>query len=265
MLERTKSGSDSHMNNWRDKRIADHTKLRASEAFVAQEKRLQRLTEGFALGVHSVWTMTTRAPHIFDEFLTFRFVAETLQSAVAIWSLARHGQITAAKREMRYALESSAKHAYVDLKQMGKPLSEKLKFVETEVPRSSISFVDKLRLFSYSDDENKAFIDEIKSQYSMLCRYVHRSKEQIDEALRLLQRGIAPAFETPREVESFCRDLERLYDLLLVLHFNALGLELAGDVFVHALDHDKSWPYHKSKFTKLLSSQFNYKAERNAS
>lgn len=252
------------MNNIRDEKIAAHAKLRATEPFVAQEKRLQRLTEGFALGVHSIWWMTTRAPDIYDEFLTFRFTDDTLQSAVAIWSLAKEGQLTAAKREMRYALESLAKHAYVDLKQMGKPLSEKLEFLDAAVPRSSVSFVDDFRLHSYSDDDNKAFMTEIKNQYAILCRYVHRSKEQVDEALRLLKRGIAPAFETPNEIESFCRDLERLYDLLLVLQFNALGLGLAGDVFVQVLDDNQKWPYHKSKFTKLLSSEFNYKSERNA-
>jgi hypothetical protein len=46
------------------------------------------------------------------------------------------------------------------------------------------------------------------------------------------------------------------------MHFNALGMGLAGDISVHILDDMKDWPFHKTKFTKLLSSYFDYKHER---
>ena len=248
----------------RDSHIEEHARLRNSEQFRALTTRLLRLMEGFVAGVHATWLMSRRAPNIYDEFLTFRFVDDTLQSAVAIWSLSKDGQFTAARRELRYMLETSTKHAYVDLKQMGKPLREKINFLGAQVPNSSVSFVDDFRLYSFSDVENKAFMDFIRSSYSSLCRYVHRSPEQIDEALRLLKRGVAPAFETPREVQSFILELERLYDVILVLMFNALGLGLASDVFVNVLDDMKTWPFHKTPYTKLLSATFDFKAERNA-
>ncbi len=248
----------------RDLRFEEHARLRESDAFVAQTKRLERLTEGFAIGAHAMWKMSTRAPDIYDEFLSFRFIDDLLQSAVAIWSLAKDGQLTAGKREMRYMLETATKHAYVDLKLMGQPLPEKVTFLSQQVPSSSVKFVDDFRLYSFTDVENKEFMDFIRSKYASLSRYVHRSPEQIEETLRLLERGIAPAFETQLEVESFVRELERLYDVILVLLFNALGLSLAGDVFVYALDDRKKWPFHKTLFTKKLSSSFDYKAERKA-
>lgn len=252
------------MKEARDRAVAEHAALRASEPFVAQTKRLQRLTEGFALGVHSMWLMSRRQPSIYDEFLTFRFIDDALQSVVAIWALAREAQLTVAKREMRYLLESVSKHVYADLKLMEEPLSAKIAFLSASVPSSSVSFVENFRLYSFTDVENKEFIDEIRNQYSALCRYVHRSPEQVKESLRLLAQGIAPGFETPRQLEALVRDLHRLYDVLLVLLFNALGLSLAGDVFVQVLDDHSDWPYHKSRFTKLLSKHFDYKAERNA-
>ena len=147
---------------------------------------------------------------------------------------------------------------------MSKPLSEKLGFLETEVPSSSVSFADDFRLYQFSDAENKEFMDSIRSMCSSLCKYVHRSPEQIEEALRSLQRGISPGFETTQEVESFCRELVQLYDLVLVMHFNALGMGLAGDVFTHALDSLEKGPYHKTKFVRALSSYFSYKHERQA-
>ena len=165
---------------------------------------------------------------------------------------------------MRYMLESCAKHVYVDLKRMGLPLSEKLAFLKNEVPNSSVSFVDNFQLYEFSVDENKKFMDSILSTYSSLCKYVHRSPGQIDETLRLIQRGISPGFETAKELESFCRQLAKLYDLILVMHFNALGMRLTGDVFTNVLDSSEKWPYHRTKFVKVLSSYFDYKHERQA-
>lgn len=160
---------------------------------------------------------------------------------------------------MRYLLESCAKHVYVDLKQMSKPFTEKLIFMRIYTPSSSVSFADDFRLYKFSDTQNKEFMDSIRSMYSSLCKYVHRSPEQIDEALRLLQRGVSPGFETSQEVESFCRELAQLYDLVLVMHFNVLGMSLSSDVFTHTLDELEKWPYHKTKFVKLLSSYFDRK------
>jgi len=206
----------------------------------------------------------SRRSSIYDQFLAFRFIDDTLQSIVAVWALVKCGQLTVAKRELRYLLESVSKHVFVDLKLMGKPLAEKITFLAEHIPSSSVSFVGDFRLHSYSDSENKVFMDEIRSQYASLCRYVHRSTEQVEESLRLLAQGISPGFETPKQLELFVRELERVYDVLLVLLFNALGLSLAGEVFVHELDHHRTWPYHKTRFTKQFSKELDYKAERSA-
>ena len=61
---------------------------------------------------------------------------------------------------------------------------------------------------------------------------------------------------------SFNALLSQLYDMTIVMHFNTLGMGLAGDVFVNVLDDKKYWPFHKTKFVKLLSSYFDYKHER---
>lgn len=246
----------------REAERARHAELRRQEPFASHTKRLHRLTMGFCFAVHAAWLIATRSQTILDEFLTFRLVDDQLQCSVAILSLAQEGQLTAAKREMRYMLEACAKHVYVDLKKMGEAFVDKLTYIETEIPRSSVSFVDDLRLYAFTDVQNKEFMDAVRGMYSDLCKYVHRSPEQIQETMRLLNRGVFPGFETANELEPFVRLLARFYDLILVMHFNALGIRLAGDVFVNVLDEDQSWPFHKTKFVKLLSIYFDYKAER---
>ena len=105
-------------------------------------------------------------------------------------------------------------------------------------------------------------MDEIRSTYAELCRYVHRSPAQIRETLRAFEDGVFLGFETADQLDAFVKLLARVYDLLLVMHFNALGMSLTGDVFVHILDEDEKWPFHKTKFVKLLSTYFDYKSER---
>ncbi len=246
----------------RGEAISRHEQLRNAEPFTSQTKRLHRLTQGFTYALQVVWVTSTRSRNIFDDFLTIRFLDDTIQSSIAIMSLAKEGQLTVAKREMRYMLESCSKHMYVDLKQMGKPMTEKLIFLEQNVPRSSVNFTNDLRLYEFSESENKEFRDTISALYSDLCKYVHRSREQIEEALRLYRRGIFLGFETAQELGSFVRVLARLYDVVLVLHFHALGVSFSGDVFIQVLDEAKEWPYHKTKYVKRLSSYFNYKHER---
>lgn len=246
----------------REAEIARHAELRRQEPFASHTKRLSRLTMGFYFAVNAMWLMSTRGRQIFDEFLTFRLADDQLQSSVAILSLAREGQLTAARRELRYMLEAGTKHVYVDLREMGKPFANKLSYLEAEVPRSSVSFVDDFRLCQFTDDENKAFMDDVRRTYAELCKYVHRSPQQIQETLLQFERGIFLGFETADQLEAFVRLLARVYDLLLVMHFNALGMALTGDVFVRVLDSDAKWPFHKTKFVRLLSGYFDYKFER---
>jgi len=246
----------------REAEIARHAGLRRQEPFASHTKRLSRLTMGFCFAMDAMWLTSARGREFFEEFLTFRLVDDQLQSSIAILSLAGEGQLTAARRELRYMVEACTKHVYVDLKEIGKSFADKLTYLETAVPRSSISFVEDFRLYQFTDDENKLFMDDIRGTYSELCKYVHRSPQQIQETLGQINRGIFLGFETADELQLFVRLLARAYDLILVMHFNALGMALTGDVFTRVLDQNREWPFHRTKFVKLLSAYFDYKFER---
>lgn len=82
-------------------------------------------------------------------------------------------------------LESSSKHVYVDLKKTGAPLSEKLRFLEKEVHSSSVDFTKDFRLYEFSVAENKEFMNNVRSMYSMLCRYASdKRKKQLCKSLK---------------------------------------------------------------------------------
>ena len=75
--------------------------------------------------------------------------------------------------------------------------------------------------------------------YSQLCRYVHRSKEQIDEYLAAVNIGTSPGFELVSEFKAMNREFARLCDVVVYLALSVLGLSgLAGDLFVNVFDRD---------------------------
>ncbi len=248
----------------RARKIQAHDDLRNTPEFKAQQVRCVRLMEGAALGLHSTWLMASRCQSLIDDFLTFRFVDDTLQSIISIWALANEGLHNPARREMRYLLEAASKHLYVDLKLMhaNARLSEKIAFLESTVSSSSVAFVSDMTLYGFDVAQNKEFIDEISSTYSRLCQYVHRSPEQVSKSIALLSRGISPGFDTAQEFEALNQEITQLYDLVLVMHFNALGLGLAGDLFVSLFDGMQAWPYHRTKHVARVSRLFDYKFER---
>lgn len=248
-------------------KIDEHRKLMESDQYIEQATRLARLLKGAVEALHACWLVSTRTRVLSDETLTFRFIDDSIFSIVGIGSSIGNGAHNPARREMRYLLESACKHYHVDTgKRAGnKPLSEKLNELRENVPRSSIDFVEEQEYFALDNCKAKELRSDIKDMYSQTCRYVHRSREQIDQYLAAVNRGSSPGFESVGEFRTINREFARLCDVVVYLALSVLGPSgLAGDLFVHMLDEVASWPYHKTKYCKALSEYYNYKAERRA-
>jgi hypothetical protein len=230
--------------------------------YVAQTNRSWALIEAATSTLNSIWLAASRAPAITKHFLTFHFLDDTIQSVSAIGHLSKDGLYNPARREMRFLLESTCKHLYVDLTRMGTTFNDKLSFLDSSVPRSSMSFVSQIDILGFDLALNKEFTDDVKSTYARLCRYVHRSTHQIRESMRLSEKGQAFHFGTAPQFESINREITRLYDLVIAMHLTALGPSLTGDLFVHALDEMGSWPFHRTKYVARISGQYDYKLER---
>ncbi|MDY0390967.1 MAG: hypothetical protein RBQ88_08610 [Desulfobulbus oligotrophicus] len=246
-------------------KIDEHKKLMESDQYREQVTRLSRLLKGAVEGLQTCWLMSTRSSALSDETLTFRFIDDAIFSLVGISSSISNGAHNPARREMRYLLESVCKHYHVDSSPRvgGRSLSDKLDDLKANVPRSSINFVEGQEFFALDNAKTKELRSDLKNIYSQSCKYVHRSKEQIDEYLAAVSRGSSPGFESVSEFRAMNREFARLCDVVIYLSLAALGPSgLAGDVFVHGLDEDKTWPYHKTKYCKVLSDYYNYKAER---
>lgn len=233
-----------------------------SPAYQEQERRLLRLQEGFSAGLAVVWLMASRSWDQVENSLSFAFIHDAFQTMGAVTFLASEGCYGPAKRELRYLLESTAKHAYVDLLSPRASVVERIAFLDHKVPRSSVGFVNELPLYGLSAEDEADFRASICSHYAQLSSYVHRSPNQLREELARIGTGAPEPRFLAAELERFNRLCFAVYDSAMFLQMQVLGPGLSGDALVHGLDSVSHWPFHRGKFVRRLSKFFDYKHER---
>ena len=55
----------------------------------------------------------------------------------------------------------------------------------------------------------------------------------------------------------------KAYDMILMIIFHGFGDSMSGDLFIQLFDDNKRWKFHKAKYVKEYSKNFDYKYERN--
>lgn len=250
---------DDHRSLIKDK--ADKHTLEVLEN--PQFKRIIKYTENirndFINTLRIISVYSTRTPY-YEDSLTIFMIDELIESMVGISVLIREGMHNICRRELRYLLELAVKLTIVDMKKKELSLNDKVLYLKSDVPNSSIDYIDEICL-PFKTDENKQFTDEVKDIYKKLCAYVHPSKKQIHERLNNYKKGVTIGFESFDMLEKLSRELFRIYDIILVLMLNGFGKDMSGDLFVNAFEPYNKWKFHKGKYTKMYSKLFNYKYE----
>jgi hypothetical protein len=103
---------------------------------------------------------------------------------------------------------------------------------------------------------------EILSLYSELSSFVHAAVPQFEQAMARSKLDEGPGLEAVATLNRFNELAFRVCDLVLVRLFHSVGLGMAGDIFVTALDDEPKWRFHKAKFVSRVSKCFDYKFER---
>ena len=240
--------------------VLRHRKLMQSKEFQDELKRLVRMRDDFVSALRYCSLMSSRSRELNQNHVSLRYLDDLMQSAIAITSLLADGIHNPARRELRYVLESSVKTLYVDQRLPDASFDERASFLDEKVGYS-VGAVHELHLI-LGEKIRPDFNSSVRRLYRELCRYVHPSKHQMDERVTLEGKGTSLGFETPKQLRRLNGEIFDVYDIVLVLVFHGLGLGLAGDVFVNALDDNKKWKFHKGRYIKELSAFFDYKAER---
>jgi hypothetical protein len=249
------------MSIWdeRDERVRElqegHLRVRNSAEYTAEGKFLHRLVGDFVETLHLANVLFTRYPES-HKWLLQRETDGLIESAAAVLVLAVNGMVNPARRELRHLLEAVLKFMYVDQQLSGGvDLDERVRFLGSKVPDSSVSIVDEV-VFRLGQADTVA--NDTKSTFSQLCRYVHPSQEQTLERIARAKRGEFIGFESAAQMRAFNKELARTLDLVLILYLEGIGPSFTGDVFELALTK-KSWKFHKTRHVGPLGERFAYK------
>ena len=232
-----------------------------SQQYQQELNYIDSITKDFISTISQIDLYSTRAGSIYDDFLTIRAKNDLIQSAIAINQMVKNGIHNTVKRELRYLIEMMTKYLIVDYDKMGKPLQEKLHYLKNNIPNSSIEIIHTL-VMPFDPTKQKEFNDEVIDFFYKACAYVHPSKKQIEEQLNNYNKGITIGFETSKMFSDLNKQIFRAYDMILAMLFHGFGYSMTGDLFIQIFDDNTKWKFHKGKYVKEISKQFNQKAER---
>ncbi|MGG1962640.1 hypothetical protein ABFY43_16360 [Bacillus pumilus] len=225
-----------------------------SQAYKQSSGYMVALIEDFKKGLVLISIAATRDYKTYQDNALMFGTSDLLSSLVAIELVSREIMINAPKRELRYMLEATIKYAAVDQTCKDKTLEEKLKYLYTELPRSSISPIDELNGLT------DMMVADTKELYSLLSQFIHPSQKQITEYQLRLKKGEI-GFETHKELDSFNRLLFRTFDIILYLTFINMGYYVMKDVFYNMKDMKEfeNWKFFKGKHVKTLPNKYRKK------
>lgn len=222
-----------------------------TQAYRQSSDYMKRLIEDFKKGLFLIGMAASREYTTYKESALMFGITDLFGSVTAIEIISNEIVLNASKRELRYMLEATIKYASVDHICQGKTLEEKLDYLYTKIPRSSISPIDNLKGLS------KLLVTDTKELYSLLSQFTHPSMKQIKEYKLQLQRGNI-GFETHKELDTHNRLLFRTFDILLYLLLFNRGNYVMKDFF-YVLQDDENWKFHKGKFVKTLPNKYRKK------
>jgi hypothetical protein len=246
----------------REALIQAHEALQKSEPYMAAISRIDRISKDFIETLRLSWFFAQRDPKS-SNAVFWRFTDDLIASGVAIWQMVRDGIDSIARRELRFMLELAIRNIYVDqvFANPETPLAARIAYIDRKL-EGDVNLLDDLPLETYWSDPGP-FKSEVRNRlYGALSAYVHPSYDQLQRRLELADRGIFLGFETADEVNDFADLLFRVYDVVLVLVFLALGPPSTGDVFTLHADQDPEWSFWQGRFVPEVSAHFDYKFER---
>ncbi len=228
------------------------------------QDRLAALTRDFLFGVQNCWKFAQRSREAASNSLTLRQLDDVVQCALAIFRLAGEGLHTPVQREIRHLLRLLVQTVYVDQQWRSQPMGQRLHRLQGEVAHSGLDKLVALRLDAFRDDVRRAFQADVRRLYDDCRRADPLSREELGRRLARLEEGAYPGFCSELGAAGLNQQLFRLYETALVLLLHALGLRLAGEVFVKVLDEEPGWVFHRSRYLDEFSAYFDFKPQRRA-
>ena len=224
--------------------------------------RANRSVAGLLRTLHICDLAASRWAEYSDRFLFPRH-QDDIGEAILVAKLAmENGGLSAARRELRHALEVAVNTLHVDEAAAAEDFDGKVKFFRgSKVNKANAGHIQDLRLLMLGEDR-EAFVQVTHQAWVDASNYVHLTKRRMDEKLRLRAEGVRLGMETPATLARVADELHLVCCIVVVLAFESIGPNLTADVLVGWLDEDDTWPFHDNRFVAAVDSHFDYKHER---
>lgn len=229
---------------------------------VAPLRDTQRIVASYLDAMSFIIGDTRRDPKYAETHLLFFLAQDFLQSAVSLVSLSMEGLITVAKRELRFLIESSIKLCFVQQKNYGSTVAEKLIEFEKELSSQRISIKDNLDLGMLPEPLRAAFTEEAGRLYGLTSSYVHLTPGQIQERIASMEAGRTAGLESAQDVEELNALIARCLGASLTLVLHSVPQYVAGDWLVNHDGSSASTYFLGSRFIAGIDAHFDYKHER---
>lgn len=237
--------NDSGIN---EKRKWHEDEIITSQPYKQSKNYMHNLICDFKKGLTVIGLAASREFGSYKESILMFGLTDLLGSITAIELISKELMLNAPKRELRYMLEAIIKYSVVDQNCRGLSLEEKLNYLYTEIPRSSIDPIDDIKGLPES------MVTDTKELYSLLCQFIHPSKRQITEYKIQFEKGRI-GFDTHKEIDSLNRLLYRTFDTILYITLKTMGYYVMKDVFYILSDDDK-WRFHRGKYVETLPNRY---------
>lgn len=231
-------------------------KVYYSQQYQEELKYSNDITLDFVNTLRTISFYSTRATYIYNEFLCIKAINDMVQSAMAIDMMVKNGIHNTVKRELRYLIEMVTKYVIVDYAKMGQNLAAKTKYLEEEIPNSSIEVVVEYST-PFAEPVASSFRNEVKDFFYKACAYVHPSKKQLEEQLNNFEKGNTIGFESAKMLTEINKTIFRAYDMILTMMFHSFGHSMSKDLFEQLYFDDPKWKFHKGKYVGEFSKIFS--------
>lgn len=257
----------------RQRRSDEHAALRASDAYMASIRQIDRYILDYGLGINMIEMMAGRNPPFFDQLISLRIKPHFVQSMIAAGHMIKEGLHDPARREMRFLVEASVKALWLD--QGSPPLRQDADRGATVPPRTVAEkvaaldglgrerfdeVVGSLRFGMLDETAGKQYRQTAKGLYGTLSTTTHVSSRNVERDFANFEKGKHFAFETIADVNAIARLLRQVLDLALASHFEAFDHGLVSDLFEPHFDPD--WSFLKMPLIAAIDRHFDYKHER---
>lgn len=243
-------------------KVLEHKEFMESQKYQQELKHFTKLVKEFVNIIRTCSLYSTRAFEYSKNSLLLTHTDEIIESAVSYLILIDAGVINPIIRELRYILETSLKYLVVDQKCSDKSYTDKIEYLNNNIPRSSIDCIEDVDIICLDNSDKKKFYGEVKDIYKKICKFIHPSKEQIRVYDDRVKRGAYLGFETEKELKKINSLAYKVFEYIIVLHLTSLGVGLAGDMFIYYFDEEKNCKFNKCNYIKKISEFYNYKYER---